>query len=120
MVKKFRGQVKISDVQREFNDIINTINTIVDTYNKSKYVNEIDYTVGDKFLGNAGYTLTVGGLKQVMKAMNGTVIGAKDFEITPNKKYKISDGVLITESKIYRLPDRVVNVPSNITKVESI
>lgn len=120
MVKKFRGQVKISDVQREFNDIINTINTIVDTYNKSKYVNEIDYTVGDKFLGNAGYTLTVGGLKQVMKAMNGTVIGAKVFEITPNKKYKISDGVLITESKIYRLPDRVVNVPSNITKVESI
>lgn len=120
MVKKFRGQVKISDVQREFNDIINTINTIVDTYNKSKYVKEIDYTVGDKFLGNAGYTLTVGGLKQVMKAMNGTVIGAKVFEITPNKKYKISDGVLITESKIYRLPDRVVNVPSNITKVESI
>ena len=120
MVERFRGQVKISDVQREFNDIINTINTIVDTYNKSKYVNEIDYTVGDKFLGNAGYTLTVGGLKQVMKAMNGTVIGAKVFEITPNKKYKISDGVLITESKIYRLPDRVVNVPSNITKVESI
>ena len=120
MVKKFRGQVKISDVQREFNDIINTINTIVDTYNKSKYVNEIDYTVGDKFLGNAGYTLTVGGLKQVMKAMNGTVIGAKVFEITPNKKYKISDGVLITESKVYRLPDRVVDVPSNITKVESI
>ena len=25
MVKKFRGQVKISDVQREFDDIINTI-----------------------------------------------------------------------------------------------
>lgn len=120
MVERFKGQVKISDVQREFNDIINTINTIVDTYNKSKYVNEIDYTVGDKSLGNAGYTLTVGGLKQVMKAMNGTVIGAKVFEITPNKKYKISDGVLITESKIYRLPDRVVDVPSNITKVESI
>lgn len=113
MVRNFKGQVKISEVQAEFDDLLSRINKVIDAYNSSKYVSEIDYTKGDSILGSSGYTLTVGGLKQVMKAMNGTVIGARIFKVGDenSNQVKISDGILITTNKIYRLPDNVITLP---------
>lgn len=112
MVRNFKGQVKISEVQKEFDELLSRINTVIDAYNSSKYVADIDYTKGDSTLGSSGYTLTLGGLKQVMKAMNGTVIGAKVFEVNNGTQVKITSGILITTNKIYRLPDTLLDLPS--------
>lgn len=114
MVKQFKGQVKISDIQRAFEEILGKINTIIGIYNNSGEVQEIDYTVGDATLGSTGYTLTVGGLKQVMDIIKGSIIGAKVFRVTDNQ-IKISDGILVTEKEFVRLPDSVINLPTGTT-----
>lgn len=103
MVKKFRGQVKISDVQSEFDAIVNRINDMVDAYNESEGVKDIDYTVGGDTLAPAGYTLTIGGLKQVMNTMDGLVCGAKPIRLSANK-VRLTDGILITKNGFFRLP----------------
>lgn len=103
MVKKFRGQVKISDVQSEFDAIVNRINNMVDAYNESEGVKDIDYTVGGDTLAPAGYTLTIGGLKQVMNTMDGLVCGAKPIRLSADK-VRLTDGILITKNGFFRLP----------------
>ena len=65
--KNFKGQVKISDVQETFNEIVNRTNEMLEFYNSSEGVQDIDYTKGSPTLAPSGYTLTVGGLKQAMK-----------------------------------------------------
>ena len=108
MVKKFRGQVKISDVQSEFDAIVNRINDMVDSYNESEGVKDIDYTVGGDTLSPAGYTLTIGGLKQVMNTMDGLVCGAKPIRLSANK-VRLTDGILITKNGFFRLPQTEIS-----------
>lgn len=114
MVKKFRGQVKISDVQEAFDKIINRINSMVESYNNSDWVKDIDYTVGGDTLAPAGYSLTVGGLKQLMTAMDGLVVGAKPIRINSNT-VKMTDGVLITKDGFHRLPQKSISPISGKT-----
>lgn len=108
MVKNFKGEVKISDVQTEFDNIIDRINNMVEAYNISGKVEDIDYSVGGVNLSPAGYTLSVGGLKQGLAAVAGNVIGAKCFKIT-KRKFKITAGLIITEKGSVRLPDKVID-----------
>lgn len=108
MVKNFKGEVKISDVQTEFDNIVDRINNMVEAYNISGKVEDIDYSVGGVNLSPAGYTLSVGGLKQGLAAVAGNVIGAKCFKIT-KRKFKITAGLIITEKGSVRLPDKVID-----------
>lgn len=81
MVKKFQGKVTIQSIQDEFDNLVNRINTMVDAYNASESVNDIDFSKGGTTLAPAGYTLTIGGLKQLMRFYDGSVFGCKVLEL---------------------------------------
>ena len=112
VIKLFKGQVKIADVKAAFNEIIDKVNTMVENYNNSSYIQDIDYSVGGSTLAPSGYTLTVGGMKQFMDSCDGTVIGAKPFRVSSNK-LKMTTGLLVTKHGIYRLPDSVLAIPTD-------
>lgn len=113
MVKQFKGEVKISDVQNEFDALLNRINKMVDAYNgTNQVVTNIDYTKGGSNLAPSGYTLTVGGIKQALKSLDGHVVGGKCFYNTATT-VKMSDGLLFTKGGVFRLPDSILDRPSN-------
>lgn len=113
MVKQFKGEVKISDVQTEFDTLVNRINKMVDAYNgTNQVITNIDYTKGGSNLAPSGYTLTVGGIKQALKSLDGHVVGGKCFYNTANT-VKMSDGLLFTKGGVFRLPDSILDRPSN-------
>ena len=70
-MKDFKGLVKISDVQNAFDEIVGNINDMVDTYNASAKVLNIDYNKGSAEPGASGYTLSVGGLKRIIQTYQG-------------------------------------------------
>ena len=111
VIKLFKGQVKIADVQAAFDEIVNKVNTMITNYNNLSYVQDIDYSVGGYTLAPYGYTLTVGGMKQFMESCDGSVIGAKPFKVSSNK-LKMTTGLLVTKNGIYRLPDSVLAIPT--------
>nr|DAH13592.1 MAG TPA: hypothetical protein [Caudoviricetes sp.] len=113
MVKQFKGEVKISDVQNEFDALLDRINKMVDAYNgTNQVVTNIDYTKGGSNLAPSGYTLTVGGIKQALKSLDGHVVGGKCFYNTATT-VKMSDGLLFTKGGVFRLPDSILDRPSN-------
>lgn len=114
--KVFKGEVKVSDVQESFDDIINRINNMIDVYNSSESITEIDYSVGAKTLAPAGYTLTIGGLKQILNTYNNCVIGAKPFKISSNR-IVITDGILILSNGVKRLPTKEITVNNKIATI---
>ena len=111
VIKLFKGQVKIADVQAAFDEIVDKVNTMITNYNNLSYVQDIDYSVGGYTLAPYGYTLTVGGMKQFMESCDGSVIGAKPFKVSSNK-LKMTTGLLVTKNGIYRLPDSVLAIPT--------
>lgn len=113
MVKQFKGEVKISDVQAEFDALVGRINKMVNAYNgTNQVITNIDYTKGGSNLAPSGYTLTVGGIKQALKSLDGHVVGGKCFYDTANT-VKMSDGLLFTKGGVFRLPDSILTRPSN-------
>lgn len=113
MVKQFKGEVKISDVQAEFDTLVGRINKMVDAYNgTNQVITNIDYTKGGSNLAPSGYTLTVGGIKQALKSLDGHVVGGKCFYNTATT-VKMSDGLLFTKGGVFRLPDSILDRPSN-------
>lgn len=95
MVRNFRGQVKIADVQAEFDALIAKINSDIEEYNKVITENEdIDFTHGSPSLSGSGYCLTVGGLKKLLAAYNGTMMGAKPFRNSAGDTL-VTAGVLV-------------------------
>lgn len=107
MVKKFTGQVKASDIQEEFDSFTEEINRLIDIYNASIDTSDIDFTTGSSSLGAYNYTLTVGGLKTILRACDGTVIGCRPFK--DGNTLIITEGIIITENAVYRVPYHVVN-----------
>lgn len=107
MIKKFKGQVAIEDVQEAFDDIVERVNRMVDAYNDSLELQDIDYSKGGTSISPSGYTLSVGGLKIMMAACNGMVIGAKAVKVS-SSSLKMTTGILITTNAIYRLPDSLI------------
>lgn len=112
VIKLFKGQVKIADVKAAFDEIIEKVNTMITDYNNSSYIQDIDYSVAGSTLAPSGYTLTVGGMKQFMDSCDGSVVGGKPFKVNANK-FKMSTGLLVTKNGIYRLPDSVLNIPTD-------
>ena len=108
MVKNFKGIVKVSDVQNEFDKLVKGLNTSVDEYNNIDEVKNIDYNKAGSLLGQLGYTLTIGGLKQFMQIYNGFCFGCKVFK-TGNNQCKPTGGILVTEDKFYRIPTDIVS-----------
>lgn len=112
MVKNFKGLVRISDVQEEFDKLITSLNNSVDEYNNIEAIQNIDYNKAGSNLGQLGYTLTVGGLKQFMKIYDGCCFGVRVMRTSGlNGGLNAcipTQGILITENKIYRIPSEVV------------
>ena len=96
MVKDFRGQVKISEVKAEFDYLLTTINNTIDLFNQSEVMSdEIDFSNVSPNIAPPNYTLSVGGLKKILEAYNGAIVGCRVFRIGTDKYY-ITEGLLIT------------------------
>lgn len=108
MVKNFKGIVKISDVQAEFDTLVQNINNAVDTYNSVDGIENIDYTKAGSTLAPLGYTLTIGGLKQFMELYDGYCFGCRVFKTGQNSCIP-TNGVLVTKNKFYRIPSDLVS-----------
>lgn len=106
-IKDFRGQVKVSDVQNAFDEIVNRINSKVDVYNSFFDLQDYDLTKGSPLLGASGYTLSVGGLKSVLNSYANTVIGCRTFRID-DETLLVSDGFCITPDKVYRINSQIM------------
>ena len=108
MVKKFQGKVTIESIQTAFDSLVDRINNMVDAYNDSASVQDIDFSKGGTTLAPSGYTLTIGGLKQLMRYYDGSVIGCKVFRC-PNNRIKVTTGIIITRDAIYRTPETLMS-----------
>ena len=106
-IKDFRGQVKVSDVQNAFDEIVNRINSKVDVYNSFFDLQDYDLTKGSPLLGASGYTLSVGGLKSVLNSYANTVIGCKTFRLD-DETLLVSDGFCITPDRVYRINSQIM------------
>lgn len=106
-IKDFRGQVKVSDVQNAFDEIVNRINSKVDVYNSFFDLQDYDLTKGSPLLGASGYTLSVGGLKSVLNSYANTVIGCRTFRID-DETLLVSDGFCITPDRVYRINSQIM------------
>lgn len=106
-IKDFRGQVKVSDVQNAFDEIVNRINSQVDVYNSFFDLQDYDLTKSSPLLGASGYTLSVGGLKSVLSSYANTVIGCRTFRID-DETLLVSDGFCITPDRVYRINTQIM------------
>ena len=106
-INDFRGQVKVADVQASFDEIVNRINSAIATYKGAQELENIDYTKGSPKLGAAGYTLTVGGLKSILRAYEGCTIGAKAYKVSDGESV-LSDGLHIRNGRPYRIKSQLV------------
>ncbi len=113
MVKKFRGKVKIADVQNEFDKLVDKINSLNARINQVSTDKEnIDWRYGSETLSPINYTLTIGGLKQALNNFDGAVYGARAFK-TDNTHFKMTDGLLISKYGAFRLPDSILTIPTS-------
>lgn len=108
MVKNFRGLVKVSEIQTEFDKLVNGLNSTIDEYNNIESIKDIDYDKAGSTLGQLGYTLTIGGLKQFMQIYDGYCFGCRVFK-TGNNQCKPTGGILVTSDKFYRIPTDIVD-----------
>lgn len=88
----FKGQVRIEDIKTEFDKLTKKINEMIDAYNNSLEIGNIDYNNASPKLGNIGFTLTIGGLKKVLEIYNGCFLGCKPFKVSDNE-IKVTDGL---------------------------
>ena len=105
---QFKGQVKIEDVSRQLDLLVNGINGMIDTYNNAGYVTDIDLNDVSSELSPMDYTLSVGGLKKVLDAYGNTVIGCNVFTDSKKENLYISSGLLLTRNGGYGLPSAVI------------
>lgn len=102
--KKFAGQVKVADVQEAFDRLTNRINELIDTYNQTEQLQHEDFSKGSPILGTNNYTLTLGGLKQVLRDYDGCIVGARAIKVG-NNGCKVTPGLLFTKDQVYKIPD---------------
>lgn len=117
MVKDFRGQVKISEVKAEFDYLLTTINNTIDLFNQSEVMSEeIDFSNVSPNIAPPNYTLSVGGLKKILEAYNGAIVGCRVFRVGTDRYY-ITEGLLITSEiangvskpKVVRIQGGILN-----------
>ena len=105
---QFKGQVKIEDVSKQLDLLVDGINSMIDTYNDAGYVTDIDLNDVSSELSPMDYTLSVGGLKKVLDAYDNTVIGCNVFTDSKKENLYISSGLLLTRNGGYGLPSAVI------------
>lgn len=110
MVKKFTGQVKAQDIRDIFDSFTTDINKMIDDYNASIDVSDIDFSKGGTSLGAYNYTLTVGGLKTLLSACSGTVIGVKVFK--NGNGLVTTEGLYVSDTGVKRIPSYSANTIS--------
>lgn len=113
MVRNFKGQVKIADVQAEFDSLLNKINGAIDKYNNAAQIEDIDYNNGSPELGANGYSLSVGGLKSVINAYNGVTLGCQVYKIDDTTMI-ITDGLHFADGRVLRMPSRKISGEGDI------
>lgn len=98
MVYNFKGQVKVADVQKAFDDMIAKINVFRQRYEDA--LNSANYTLdtGVNTLAPNRYTLSVGGLKQIISDMQGQVVGCRVFK--SGNTYFIGEGLVFTGGQV--------------------
>lgn len=107
-INDFRGQVRISDIQAAFDEIVNRINSMIDIYNTSETLADADYTKGSPVLSSSGYTLTIGGLKSLLGSYDGTLLGCRVYKLSDNSVY-VSRGIYIKDGQIINIPGGVAD-----------
>ena len=107
MVESFKGKVKIEDIQKAFDNIVAKINNAIEVYNSASITaQDYDPKYGGSSLGQKGYCLTIGGLKQVLAKLEGAVIGAKVIGSSPSStSCVITSGKLIHNTSVIALPN---------------
>lgn len=100
----FRGQVRVQDIQDEFDSLIESINKLIDVYNQAESsLGNVDFSNGKDQLSPAGFALTIGGLKKIIAAYQGDIWGCQ--------VWKSANGCIIT-SGLWFKDDKVVPIPS--------
>lgn len=102
MVKKFTGQVKASEIQALFEEFTTAINTMVQNYNTAIDISDMDFSKGSASLGAYNYTLTIGGLKTLLSACSGTIIGFKVFK--NGNGFITTEGLYVTNTGVKKIP----------------
>ena len=118
MAKVFKGQVKISDIQTEFDRIVTSLNEQITKYNTAlEGTTSEKYSVGKPTLSANGYVLSIGGLKVLLNCYRGSVLGAKVYKINDTKAI-ITRGIFIDNDgqTIINLPQSTINI-TNKTRV---
>lgn len=113
MVKIFKGKVHVSDVKKEFDILVAGINEIIDAYNSSDYITKIDYNDVSADLAPSGYTLSVGGLKKMLKTYSGRVLGCAITRDMEKNKLIVSNGLYISETGGRAIPSTILSYDKN-------
>ena len=106
MAEVFRGQVKISDIQDAFDALVSKINELVDAYNEAENISGYSLDEGASYLAPSGYALSVGGLKKVLQAYDGAVIGCHAWRVGDD--LLITNGIYIKDGSVTDLPQGMI------------
>lgn len=123
-MKEFKGQVKISDIQAEFDRLVEAVNNSIDEYNeliqKSALLN---LSKGSANLSNKGYTLSLGGLKTILRAFRNQVVGCNVFR--NNTTLNITKGFIVKTNNtdgtinVIKLPAARISI-TNLTDAKKL
>lgn len=109
----FRGQVKIADVEVQFNKLIDSINTAIRAFNDAvALTGTIDFNKGSSVLSPKGYALSIGGLKTILKAYSGIRIGTDVYKVN-NNTLIVTDGIYFKPNFVNELPD-IIRLPYGV------
>lgn len=107
----FRGQVKIADVEAQFNSLITKINEAIRIFNDAiSLTGTIDFNKGSSVLSPKGYSLSIGGLKTILLAYEGSIIGCDVYKVDDNNLF-ITNGIYFKPNFTGMLPD-VITLPT--------
>lgn len=107
MVKKFKGQVKIADVQAAFDEVVGKLNAFIDYYNETLKIVNIDFSVAGTNIGTSRQALTVGAMKKFLEALDGTLIGCEVIKVYEDadleegrSQFFATDGLFFSKDQI--------------------
>lgn len=113
-VKAFKGKVHISDVQNEFDALVNAINANIDKINSYSNLDVSDFYLGSIQIPSANYTLTLGALKSILAAYDNTALGGTVVKMPTNENRSIVFPSLVFKNGIgvKQTPLGIIDKPS--------
>lgn len=107
MVYNFRGRVKVSEVQAAFNDMIAKINNLRQKYEEALGATNYTLDIGAATLAPDRYSLSVGGLKQIISDLQGCIIGARIYKY--GNTFVCSNGIAFTQGGIFKIKPQIIS-----------